>query len=144
MSDASKDGKGDRGAMRRRHEEIIRSGVLGRLGSEGRLVFGFALCWVDYKTCQFRISARGAAKVACVSPTSIRRGIAQLIALKVIQAGPKDQSLRQRYRFLKPEGGTRSVCAPGHATCAPPVTLRAQGAHATCAGGSHSVRSART
>ena len=144
--------KPSRGEMRRRHEDIIRSGVLAKLRSEGRLVFALALFWADYKTCQFRMSARGAAKMAGVQPTAIRRGLAQLVEYGVIEAGPIDDAGRQRYRFRTPQksahepcaGGTHNVRTPGHTVCAPPDTPGAQSAHTPCAGRTPPVRGART
>ena len=106
-----KDGAASRGEMRRRHEEIIRSGVLRRVRSEGRLVFALALCWADYKTCQFRMSARGAATTAGVEPTTVRRGLTQLLELGVIEAGPAEPGKRQRYRFRTPQMGAHEPCA---------------------------------
>ena len=138
--------------MRRRHEAIIRSGALARLRSEGRLVFALALCWADYKTCQFRFSARGAAKMAGVQPTAVRRGLAQLLEVGVIEAGPAEDGKRLKYRFRTPQksahgscaGGTHPVPPPGHTPCAPPDTGGAQGAHGVCAGRAPGVSSART
>lgn len=124
--------------MRRRHEAIIRSGSLAKLRSEGRLVFALALCWADYEKCQFRMSVRGAATVAGVKPTSVRRGLDQLLAAGVIEAGPSERGKRQRYRFLVPakEGG--------HTPCAPPDTPRVQRAHTGCPGRTPPVSSAHT
>lgn len=141
-----------RGEMRRRHEAIIRSGVLRSLRSEGRMVFVLALCWADYKTCQFRMSARGAATTAGVEPTSVRRGLAQLLELGVIEAAQAEPGKRQRYRFRPPQKSAHEPCAGGahpvrggaHNPCAPPDTGRAQSAHEPCAGGAHPVSSART
>lgn len=139
--------KDGRGEMRRRHEAIIRSGALSRLRSEGRLVFALALCWADYRTCQFRVSVRGMAKTAGVNVTSVRRGLSQLLDLGVIEAGPPDDSNRPRYRFRTPQigahepcpGGSHSVSPPGHEPCAQrahPVsearTSGVQGAHTPC------------
>jgi DNA-binding transcriptional ArsR family regulator len=141
-----------RGEMRRRHEAIIRSGVLARLGSEGRLVLTLGLCWADYKTCQFRMSARGAASVAGVQQTTVRRGIRQLIEAGVIEVGPREEGNRQRYRFKVPqidahvacEGGAQGVRPPAHGSCAPPHTPCAHTAHTTCAVCAHHVRTPRT
>jgi len=127
-----------RGEMRRRHEAIIRSGVLGKIRSEGRLVFALALCWADYEKCQFRMSVRGAAKVSGVQPTSIRRGIDQLLAAGVIEAGPGEPGKRQRYRFILPSKDG------GHTRCAPRDTPRVQRAHTGCPGRTHPVSSAHT
>ena len=145
-------GKASMGEMRRRHEAIVRSGALARVRSEGRLVFGLALLWADYKTCRFRMSARGAAKVSGVHPTTIRRGVSQLVEHGVIEAGPKEDGKRQLYRFRSMKGGAhercpggaRLVCAPGHEPCAPPDTHGAQGAHEPCPGRALGVSGART
>jgi len=147
-----KDGAASRGEMRRRHEEIIRSGVLRRVRSEGRLVFALALCWADYKTCQFRMSARGAATTAGVEPTTVRRGLAQLLEFGVIEAGPTEPGKRQRYRFRTPQKGAHEPCAGGarvvsggaHEPCAGGRTSGAQGAHEPCAGRAQGVSGART
>jgi hypothetical protein len=141
-----------RGEMRRRHEAIIRSGALGKIRSEGRLVFALALCWADYKTCVFRISARGAAKTAGVQPTAIRRGLAQLIACGVIAAGPCEPGKRQKYKFITPQksahepcaGGTHSVCAPRAHTVSTPDTVGARDAHTPCPERAQGVSGART
>ena len=89
------------GEMRRRHEAIVRSGILSSLRSEGRLVFVIALVWADYKSCQFTMSCRGAATVAGVQTTSIRRGLKQLVEAGVLERGPK-KGQRDRYRFITP------------------------------------------
>jgi len=134
---AASGGKGSSGEMRRRHEAIIRSGALGRIGSEGRLVFALALCWADYRTCAFRMSARGAATVSGVQPTAIRRGLSQLVDQGIIQAGQKEQGKRRKYRFLPPQEGAHEVCAPPDTQCAHP-------AHEACAPRARSVSGART
>jgi hypothetical protein len=147
-----KDGSASRGEMRRRHEEIIRSGVLRRVRSEGRLVFALALCWADYKTCQFRMSVRGAATTAGVEPTTVRRGLSQLLDLGVIEAGPTEPGKRQRYRFRTPQksahepcpGGARVVPGGAHEPCPGARTSGAQSAHEPCAGRAHPVSGART
>jgi hypothetical protein len=138
--------------MRRRHEAIIRSGALAKLRSEGRLVFALALCWADYKTCQFRFSARGAAKMACVQPTAIRRGIAQLLEIGVLEAAPAEAGKRQRYRFRTPQksahgscpGWTQGVRAPLTQGVRTPDTPGAQRAHTPCPERAPPVSSART
>ena len=135
------------GEMRRRHQAIIRSGVLRLLGSEGRLVLSIALCWADYKTCQFRMSAHGSAKVAGVQPTTIRRGIQQLVDLGVFEMGPVTVGKRQIYRFRVPDvdleagskGLTRSVRPPLTRSVSGPDTQCVEPGHATCAGLTRSV-----
>lgn len=145
-------GKAAIGEMRRRHEAIVRSGVLGKIRSEGRLVFALALCWADYKTCQFRMSARGTAKIARVQPTAIRRGLAQLIDHGVIEPGPKEPGKRPKYRFRAPQKSAHEPCAgvthgvrvPLTHTVRPPDTPGAQSAHRQCAEGTPTVSRPRT
>ena len=106
--------------MRRRHERIIRSGALARVRSEGRLVFGIALCWADYKTCQFRMSMRGAAVISGVHPNTVRRGITQLVDEGIIEVGPSEHGKRQRYRFCIPKEGDDGSSPPrSHPVTAP-------------------------
>jgi hypothetical protein len=137
--------------MRRRHERIIRSGVLARVRSEGRLVFGIALCWADYGKCTFRMSVRGAATMAGVHPTTVRRGLTQLIDAGILEVGPEEIGKRQRYRFRVPQGGhepcpprSHSVTSPRSHTVPPPVTPGVRAGHGVCAQGSPGVSSART
>jgi len=124
--------------MRRRHEEIIRSGVLSKLRSEGRMVLTLALCWADYKTCQFRMSASGASRTAGVQRTAVRRGLRQLLEHGVIEEGPKENGKRQRYRFRPnqlaptvPPPGTPSA-TPLAPTVPPPGTHGARNRHEPC------------
>jgi hypothetical protein len=138
--------------MRRRHEAIVRSGVLARVRSEGRLVFGIALCWADYKTCQFRMSMRGAASMAGVHPNTVRRGITQLVAEGVIEVGPSERGKRQRYRFRVPQEGddrsspprSRAVTPPRSPPVCAPVTPGVRPGHGGCAQGSRVVTGAHT
>jgi len=146
------DGTASRGEMRRRHEEIIRSGALAKLRSEGRLVLTLALCWADYKTCQFRMSVRGAATVAGVQPTAVRRGIRQLVDAGVIEAGPFETGKRQRYRFRTPQksahepcpGGAHSVSSTRAHTVSTTDTHGVQRAHPRCPDRAPTVSCART
>lgn len=125
------------GEMRRRHEAIVRSGVLSSLRSEGRLVFVIALVWADYKSCQFTMSCRGAATVAGVQTTSIRRGLKQLVEAGVLERGPK-KGKRDRYRFLLPSsGGAHTGCQVGD-------TGGVRGAHPPCQERTPGVSQART
>jgi hypothetical protein len=107
--------KAAKGEMRKRHEAIVRSGALASVRSEGRLVFVIALVWADYKTCEFTMSSHGAAEVAGVQRTSIRRGIEQLMEAGILRRGPKRQN-RHRYRFIVPSNGD------GHSGCQLPGT----------------------
>jgi hypothetical protein len=145
---SKKNEPGDYGSMRRMHEAIIRSGSLGRLGSEGRLVFGIALCWADYKNCTFTMSARGAAKVACVQVNSVRRGLMQLAKAGLIEQSVKRSGGRRKFRFCLPknpdesgsEAHTSCVRQLAHSVCAH-GTAGVRGAHDPCHERTHSVPS---
>jgi hypothetical protein len=100
--------------MRRRHERIIRSGALARVRSEGRLVFGIALCWADYGKCTFRMSVRGAATVAGVHPTTVRRGLTSLSKQAFWKSGQKRLGSGRDTVSAFRRGGT-SRAPPGHA-----------------------------
>jgi DNA-binding transcriptional ArsR family regulator len=137
--------------MRRRHEGIIRSGALSRLRSEGRLVFGVALCWADYAKCTFRMSVRGAATMSGVHPTTVRRGLTQLIDAGIIEVGPEEVGKRQRYRFRVPTGGhepcsprSHSVTTPRSHSVTPPVTPGVRAGHTPSPARAHPVSGART
>lgn len=140
----AKDGqKAPMGEMRRRHEAIMRSGAMAKVGSEGRLVFAFGLMYADYETCKFTMSARGGAKVCMCQPTTFRRGIAQLQSAGVLLKGPATKNGRHFYRFVVPtNGGAHERCAGArtsgdrgaHEPCAGARTSGARGAHEACAG----------
>lgn len=141
----AKDGqKALSGEMRRRHEAIMRSGVMAKVRSEGRLVFAFGLMYADYASCEFKMSARGGAKVCVCQPTTFRRGIAQLRAAGVLQKGRLTKNGRHWYRFVVPTfGGAHEPCAEArttgdrgaHQPCAEARTTGARGAHEPCAEG---------
>lgn len=139
--------KRETGEMRRRHEALLRSGVMSRLGSEARMVLTYALCYADYRRCTFTMSSAGAAKVMAVQRTSVRRGTNQLVRLGVfVPMNTSSGGSRTKYVFA-------DFTAEGwHATCQGGGTLRAQdltrsvpeGWHATCAGVARSVRKTGT
>ena len=118
---ASEKPKAVSGEMRRRHEAIVRSGILSTVRSEGRLVFCIALVWADYKSCQFTMSCRGAASMAGVQVNSIRRGLKQLVEVGILEKGPSKRG-RGQYRFKSPPSGAHTQGDRGRT---PPVS----GAH---------------
>ena len=130
---ASEKPKAVSGEMRRRHEAIVRSGVLSSLRSEGRLVFVVALVWADYKKCTFTMSCRGAAALSGVQVNSIRRGLKQLVDAGILEQGP-NKGGRGQYRFVSPPSGAHT---PGDRGRTPPVsgahTGGDRGAHRGCA-----------
>lgn len=136
--------KASSGAMRRRQDEIFRSGVMADIGSEGRLVFAVAAAWADYRTCEFKMSARGAARICGVKPTTIRRGLEQLIRHGVIEAAAKTSNPRRKYRFSPPSGERTRRVLGGHEACAARTQGVSGGAHEACPERTRSVRAADT
>lgn len=83
--------------MRRRWRAMLEDGSLASLRSEGRLAALYVLYAADFSTCQVRMSIRRAAKLVGVHPTTIRRGITQMISCGVLEV------------LEKPEGSGRTV-----------------------------------
>ncbi len=137
------------GEMRRRWRAFLEDGSLAALGSEGRLVASYVQYWADFQTCEVRFSMRYVAKYLKVQATTVRRGITQLVdcgILSIVEESGK--SGRTRYLVQdrqQDEQVVRTLRAQG---CAQGVrrvdTLRAQGAHATCAERAQGVRRVRT
>lgn len=137
------------GEMRRRWRAMLEDGSLASLRSEGRLAALYVLYAADFSTCQVRMSIRRAAKLVGVHPTTIRRGITQMISCGVLEV------------LEKPEGSGRTVfLVTARAPVVPPpgtsgVQERAQGVptpgtsgarsgHEPCAERARVVRGART
>jgi hypothetical protein len=121
---------------------MLEDGSLASLRSEGRLAALYVLYAADFSTCQVRMSIRRAAKLVGVHPTTIRRGITQMISCGVLEV------------LEKPEGSGRTVfLVTARAPVVPPpgtsgVQERAQGVpppgHEWCALRTRAVRGART
>ena len=132
-----------KGELRRRHRSLLSGGVLGRLGSEGRLMACYALYWADFEKCTLRLSIRGAAKVLGVSPNGVRRGIQQMLdegVLILLAKGTGSQ--RSQYELAAPPG--HEACALRSRSVTPPVTPRDQSAHVACTERTRSVYGAHT
>lgn len=137
------------GEMRRRWRVFLEDGSLAALGSEGRLVASYVQYWADFQTCEIRFSMRYVAKYLKVQATTVRRGISQMVDCGILSVvDGSGQSGRTRYvvkERQQDEPGVRTLraqgCAQGVRT---PDTLRAQGAHATCAERARGVRRVRT
>ena len=101
-----------KGELRRRHREWLQFGRLAALGSEGRLVACYALYWADFETCTVKMSARGAAKMLGVGPTSVTRGLRQLVEAGMFQlVKPCSTTSRAVYEIkIPPEEGAHTVC----------------------------------
>ena len=127
-----------KGELRRRHRALIDAGLLGRLGSEGRLMACYVLYWADFEKCTLRMSCRGAARGLGVSPTTASRGINQLLEAGVLKLTEKGSN------------GSRNVyeIALAEQPCAhDPCTERTQGvygAHTRHVRSAHEVCAPRT
>ena len=108
------------GEMRRRHEALLRSGMMARLGTDARMVVAYALCFADYRRCTFTMSASGAAKVMAVQRTSVRRGINRLVAERVLLVvASSSGGTRAKYEFADVASeGWHKVCQGGGTQCA--------------------------
>ena len=119
-----------RGELQRRWREMLEDGSLAALRSEGRLMALYVLHNADWATCEVRFSMRRAAKAMHVQPTTVRRGVAQLLDAKVVEV------------LGKPEGTgkTRFVVGGRARAVRTPDTSRARSAHERCAECAQPVR----
>lgn len=137
------------GEMRRRWRAMLDDGSLASLRSEGRLAALYVLYAADFSTCQVRMSARRAAKVIGVQPTTMRRGIAQMVELGILEVLEKAEgSGRTVFVVAARAQGVSTPDTSGVQGCAPvvstPDTSRAQSGHEPCAERARVVRGART
>jgi transposase-like protein len=135
--------------MRRRWRAMLEDGSLAGLRSEGRLAALYVLYAADFSTCQVRMSVRRAAKFIGVHPTTMRRGIAQMIAHGILEVLEKSEGsgrsvfvVAARAQCVSaPDTSGVQVCAPLVST---PDTSRARSEHEPCAERTRVVRAART
>jgi hypothetical protein len=125
------------GEMRRRHEALLRSGMMARLGTDARMVVAYALCFADYRRCTFTMSASGAAKVMAVQRTSVRRGINRLVAERVLLViASSSGGTRAKYEFADVASeGWHKVCQGGGTQCARGVAQGVRKGGTQCARG---------
>lgn len=142
-------GQSRKGELRRRWRALMQAGSFAGLRSEGRLVAIYVLCVADWVTCEVSFSMRRAAKAVCVQPTTIRRGMIQLVeagVLGVLEKG--DRQTRARYVVSGCAHPVSRVDTSGAHPCAQGVrtldTSGAQGAHTLCPPRTRAVRSLRT
>jgi len=141
--------KPDRGRLRRRWRAMLKDGSLASLRSEGRLVALYVFYAADWTTCQVRFSMRRVAGLLGVHPTSVRRGIAQLLAGGILEvlgkpAGPGSTlyGIPERARVVR---ATDTSGAHERARVVrSPDTSGAQTAHEPCAVRTRPVRGLRT
>lgn len=136
-------------ALRRRWRAMLADGSIASLGSEGRLVAHYVVYAADWSTCELRASMRHMARFLCVQPTTVRRGVSQLLEAGVLCVVAKpDGSGRTRYAIPERAQGVRAPdtqCAQGRARgVSTPDTQCARAAHKACPERARPVRSART
>jgi len=141
--------KSRKGEMRRRWRAMLEDGSLAALRSEGRLVALYVLYAADWSSCEVRLSMRWAAKSIGVHPTTIRRGITQMVELGILEVLGKHEG-SGKTRFVVPERAPL-VRAPDTSGARPrtravraPDTGGARAGHEPCAERARVVRGART
>jgi hypothetical protein len=141
--------KSQQGELRRRWRALIEDGSFARLRSEGRLVAIYVLYAADWSSCELKFSMRRVATFMSAQPTTVRRGVSQLIEagiLGVLDKGDGPRSSRFVVRECAPL--VRTPDTSGAQDCAPlvrsPDTSRAQTAHEPCAVRTRAVRGVRT
>lgn len=135
--------------LRSRWQAALEAGALASLGSEGRLVALYVFLKADWSTCVVRLSMRKAAKAIGVQPTTIRRGVAQMISAGILRGlGKAEGTVLTAFQV---ERCARAVRTPDTPCAHPraqgvrtPDTQCAQRAHEACAPRTRVVRSART
>jgi len=141
--------KPDRGRLRRRWRAMLKDGSLAGLRSEGRLVALYVFYAADWTTCEVRFSMRRVAGLLGVQPTTVRRGISQLVdggILKILgkTGGPGSTlyGIAERARAVRAPD-TSGAQARARAVRSPD-TSGAQTAHEPCADRTRPVRRLRT
>jgi hypothetical protein len=142
----AKPGKGE---LRRRVRSFIEDGSLARLGSEGRLVAHYVFERADWSTGEIRFSMRHVARVMKVSPTTIRRGVEQLVQQEILAISARGEgSGRSKYTVVARAHSVSTPDTPRAQARAHSVsgvdTPRAHSAHTVCPERAQGVSGART
>jgi hypothetical protein len=138
-----------RGELQRRWRAMLEDGSLASLRSEGRLMALYVLHMADWSSCELKFSMRRAAKVLTVQPTTVRRGVSQLVDAGILEilgkpSGPGSTRfvVSERARVVRtPDTSGAQDCARAVRT---PDTSGAQSAHEPCAVRTRAVRGLRT
>ena len=141
--------KSQQGELRRRWRALIEDGSFASLRSEGRLVAIYVLYAADWSSCELKFSMRRAANFMSAQPTTVRRGVAQLIEAGILGVLDKGEGPRSsRFVVLECAPLVRTPDTSGAQDCAPlvrsPDTSGAQSAHEPCAVRTRAVRGVRT
>lgn len=141
--------KPDRGRLRRRWRSMLKDGSLAALRSEGRLVALYVFHAADWTSCEVRFSMRRVAALLGVQPTTVRRGIAQLLDGGVLEILVKPSGPGSTlYGIADRARAVRAPDTSGAQDCTrvvrSPDTSGAQSAHEPCAVRTRPVRGLRT
>jgi hypothetical protein len=141
--------KSSRGELRRRWREMLKDGSLAALRSEGRLLALYVFHAADWTSCEVRFSMRRVAGILGVQPTTVRRGISQLLDGGILEILGKPVGPGSTL-YVVPERA-RAVRAPDTSgaqerarVVRSPDTSGAQSAHEPCAVRTRPVRGLRT
>ena len=138
-----------RGELQRRWRAMLEDGSLAALRSEGRLMALYVLHMADWSSCELKFSMRRAARVMTVQPTTVRRGVAQLVEAGILEVlakptgpGPTRFVVAERARVVRtPDTSGAQDCARAVRS---PDTSGAQSGHEPCADRARVVRGVRT
>ena len=124
--------------LRTRWRELLSDGSMAALRSEGRLVALYVLSVADWGTCQARFTMRRAAKGMGVHPTTVRRGISQMVAAGILEILEKGEGTSKTSFLIL--GRAPLVRAPDTSgarerarAVRAPDTARARSGHEPCA-----------
>jgi hypothetical protein len=135
--------------LRTRWRAMLEDGSLASLRSEGRLVALYVLCMADWASCEARFSMRRAAKGIGVHPTTVRRGISQMIDAGILEVLHKGEGTeKSRFRVVLRAQPVRTPDTSGARLRAravrAPDTSGARSGHEPCAERTRVVSGART
>jgi hypothetical protein len=124
--------------LRTRWRLAMEDGSLASLRSEGRLVALYVFLKADWSTCEVRFSMRKVAEVLGVQPTTVRRGVSQIVAAGILRVlGKSADGLQTKFVVERcaplvrtPDTSRAQPRAPLVRT---PDTSGAQRAHTLCA-----------
>lgn len=147
MSEHKRDDQ--KGELNRRWRAILDGGHMSALRSEGRLAALYVLHMANWRTCHIRLSVRRAAAMLKVHPTTIRRGVSQMVEVGMLRV--LDKQGENKVKWYEVVRCAHSVPTPGTSgdhQCAQAVpttgTSGAHSAHTVCPPCAQPVSTVRT
>lgn len=134
---------------RRRWLAMMKDGSIAALRSEGRLVAHYVFYAADWTTGELRFSMRRVASLLGVQPTTVRRGISQMVERGILEIlGKPEGPGATLYRVCERARAVRTPDTSGAQSrtqgVRSPDTSGAQSAHEVCAVRTRPVRGLRT